>query len=104
MSTLIVHPLDQSTDFLKPIYAPISNKTIITGGINKTELRKLIVAHDRLLIFGHGSPWGLLSVGQFNSKIYTIVLKESYLKSRFQLKHLTFTRRCWRNYSTKMIT
>lgn len=26
---------------------------------------KLIESHDRVLMLGHGSPWGLLSTGQF---------------------------------------
>ncbi len=62
---LIIHPQDSTTDFLKPIYDPIQDKTLITGGISKTELRKLIEAHDRVIMLGHGSPWGLMSVGQF---------------------------------------
>jgi hypothetical protein len=65
MSTLIIHPKDKTTDFLKPIYAPIHNKNVITGGINKTKLKKLIEIHDRIIMLGHGTPWGLLSVGQF---------------------------------------
>ena len=66
MSTLIIHTQDSTTDFLKPIYASITNKTIITGGIDKNELRELIEIHERVIILGHGSPWGLLSVGQFS--------------------------------------
>lgn len=65
MKTLIIHPQDPSTDFLTPIYAPLTNKTIVKGGITKSELRKLIESHDRILILGHGSPFGLLSRGQF---------------------------------------
>jgi hypothetical protein len=65
MSTLIIHPKDQSTDFLKPIYAPIHDKTVITGGVTKYELRKLIKSHDRVIMLGHGTPIGLLSIGQF---------------------------------------
>lgn len=65
MSTLVVHPRDSSTFFLKKIYDPISNKTVITGGITKSVLRKLIENHDKVLMLGHGSPYGLLSVGQF---------------------------------------
>ena len=65
MCTLIIHPKDQSTNFLKPIYAAISNKTVINGGISKSDLRKLIKNHDRVLMLGHGTPLGLLSVGQF---------------------------------------
>ena len=65
MCTLIIHPKDQSTNFLKPIYASISNKTVINGGISKSDLRKLIENHDRVLMLGHGTHMGLLSVGQF---------------------------------------
>jgi hypothetical protein len=65
MSTLIIHPKDQSTDFLKPIYATIQDKTVITGGVTKYELRELIKVHDRIIMLGHGTPIGLLSVGQF---------------------------------------
>ena len=65
MRTLIVHPKDSTTDFLKPIYSSISNKTIITGGVTKSELRKLIEINDRVIMLGHGSPFGLMSVNQF---------------------------------------
>jgi hypothetical protein len=65
MCVLAIHPKDPSTDFLKPIYAPINDKTLITGGVTKSEIRKLIVAHDRVVMLGKGSPWGLMSVGQF---------------------------------------
>lgn len=65
MTTLIVHPKDHSTDFLKPIYAPIKDKTVVWGGISKTHLMKLIADHERIIMLGHGSPRGLLSIGQF---------------------------------------
>lgn len=62
--TLIIHPLDSSTDFLKPIYAKVSNSTIITSG-NRGQVNEEIMKHDRIMMMGHGSPWGLFSVGQF---------------------------------------
>lgn len=65
MSTLIVHPKDYTTDFLKPIYAHIEDKTVIRGGIRKTHLMKFIEEHERIIMLGHGSPRGLLSMGQF---------------------------------------
>ena len=65
MSPLIIHPQDPSTDFLKPIYASISNKTVISGGIGKNELQKLMRNHERIIMLGHGTSLGLLSVGQF---------------------------------------
>jgi hypothetical protein len=65
MKTLIVHPKDDSTTFLDIVYAPIENKTVVTGGISKTELIKLIEEHDRVMMMGHGSPGGLFNIGRF---------------------------------------
>ena len=65
MKNLIVHPKDTTTDFLSPIYAPLRNKTIVRGGVSKSEVQKLIQSHNRVIILGHGSPYGLLSKGQF---------------------------------------
>lgn len=77
MRTLIVHPKDKTTSFLKKIYEPISNKTVIQGGIGMNELRKLIEIHDRVIMLGHGSPWGLLSIGQF-PKAGSYIIDYSY--------------------------
>ena len=65
MKTLIIHPEDNSTEFLSQIYAPIVNKTVITEEVSKSEIRKLIDSHDRVLMLGHGSPNGLLSIDMF---------------------------------------
>ena len=65
MKTLIIHPKDKSTQFLDIVYNPIPNKTIITGGVPQEELIKLIEEHDRVMMCGHGSPYGLFAVGQF---------------------------------------
>ena len=78
MRTLIVHPKDETTSFLLKIYEPIKNKTIIRGGIGKKELRKLIQNHERVIMLGHGSPWGLLSVGQFPPKVGSYIIDYSY--------------------------
>lgn len=65
MKNLIVHPKDPTTDFLSPIYAPLKDRTVIKGGISKSELREFIESHDKVIMLGHGSPYGLLSRGQF---------------------------------------
>jgi hypothetical protein len=65
MSTLIIHPEDPSTSFLDIVYSGIADKTLITGGVNRDELADLIDSHDRIMMMGHGSPWGLFSVGKF---------------------------------------
>lgn len=71
MKTLIIHPNDHSTDFLKPIYANIIDKTILTEG-SKNEVRELIKQHDRIIMLGHGSPGGLFGVGKFGGWSYII--------------------------------
>ncbi|MDO9255750.1 MAG: hypothetical protein Q7U54_09585 [Bacteroidales bacterium] len=65
MKPLIVHPKDETTKFLTGIYATLTSKTVITGGITKAELQKHIDSHDQVIMLGHGSPIELLSVNQF---------------------------------------
>jgi hypothetical protein len=65
MKNLIIHPEDTTTTFPSPIYANLKNKTVVRGGVSKSELRELIEFHDRVLMLGHGSPFGLLNTAQF---------------------------------------
>lgn len=62
---LIIHPDDRSTDFLKPIYEKLPNITVITGGLSYMDVRTLIKEHDQVMMMGHGSPYGLFSMGKF---------------------------------------
>jgi hypothetical protein len=62
MRTLVIHPHDYSTHFLKPIYEDIPNKTVITGGMTIAEVKNLISVHDRIIMLGHGSPRGLFGI------------------------------------------
>ena len=84
MKTLIIHPNDQSTKFLEGLYHNLPEKTVITGGIRKSELPEYFETHDRIVMMGHGSPQGLFSVGQFpDSNPYVIdnsIVK--YLKNK----------------------
>ncbi len=63
MKTLIIHPSDNSTAFLKPIYEGIEDKTVITHGKRRDEIIELIENHDRVMMMGHGSPSGLFGIG-----------------------------------------
>ena len=60
--TLIIHPDDRTTDFLKPIYEDIPYKTIISGGISRLHVLSEIKSHDRIIMMGHGSPMGLFGI------------------------------------------
>jgi hypothetical protein len=65
MKTLVIHPADRTTTFLEPVYEAILQKVVIKGDVSRDELSYLIRSHDRIMMMGHGSPWGLLSVGRF---------------------------------------
>jgi len=65
MKNLVIHPTDASTDFLKPIYANVNDAIILNGGATKDQVKELMVRAERVIMMGHGSPFGLFSVGQF---------------------------------------
>lgn len=65
MKNLIIHPKDPTTEFLSPIYANLTDKTVVTDGITKSEMRVLIEIHDRIILLGHGFQYGLINPGQF---------------------------------------
>lgn len=72
MKTLVIHPTDRSTDFLKPIYENIENKTVITGGKTREEIIQLIEEHDRVIMLGHGWSMGLFNMGNFKTSAFVI--------------------------------
>lgn len=65
MKTLVIHPDDRSTDFLKAVYKDLPDVTLVTGGCYKDDIRRMIEAHDRVIMLGHGTPHGLLGMGAF---------------------------------------
>lgn len=65
MKTLVIHPKDKSTDFLRPIYADLDDVTLVTGGWSRAQIQEAIQTHDQVMMMGHGSPGGLFSIGQF---------------------------------------
>jgi hypothetical protein len=64
MKTLVIHPKDTSTDFLKAIYA---NKgwEVIDWNPSNSGLKKLIKEHDRIIMLGHGCGDGLYGFDRF---------------------------------------
>jgi hypothetical protein len=65
MNTLIIHPEDCTTEFLKSIYADIPSATVVTGEVTREQLKGLVRSNDRVMMMGHGTENGLLSVGHF---------------------------------------
>lgn len=67
MKTLVIHPQDNSTEFLNTIYKD-KGYTVIKFGYSKRLLKEAIKSHDRIIFLGHGSEKGL-----FDYKMNTII-------------------------------
>jgi len=63
IKTLVIHPQDHTTDFLKTIYADL-DCSLINENISDFQLRRLIENHDRIILLGHGFPGGLFGHGK----------------------------------------
>lgn len=60
MKTLVIHPQDDSTDFLCKIYKD-TEWTVINSTVSKSFLKKSIMSHDRIIMMGHGCHKGLFN-------------------------------------------
>lgn len=61
MKTLVIHPHDSTTDFLKQIYEG-RDFTVFTGhkeDISQRAFHDLVKLYDRIIMMGHGYPGGL---------------------------------------------
>ena len=67
MKTLVIHPKDESTDFLCKIYKD-HDWTIINSTVPKRVMKDAIKSHDRIIMMGHGCERGL-----FNSNFDTVI-------------------------------
>lgn len=67
MKTLVIHPKDESTQFLTKIYKD-RDWTLIDSKQSKRSIKEAIISHDRIIMMGHGCEKGL-----FDSNFDTII-------------------------------
>lgn len=72
MKTLIIHPDDRSTDFLKDIYKNLKDKTVVSKDVSQNTLHELIRSHDQIVMLGHGTGGGLFNVANIGDYGRTI--------------------------------
>jgi len=72
MKTLVIHPDDRSTDFLRPVYHNLPCTTVITGDTTAEELIDAIRAHDQIIMLGHGTPLGLFNISNIGQNLLCI--------------------------------
>ncbi len=77
-TTLVIHPKDQTTDFLSEIYSD-KNWTVINTNVSKKFIKEQIKLHDRIVMLGHGTEKGLLGYDRLvidSTLVY--LLREKY--------------------------
>ena len=72
MKTLVIHPEDRSTDFLRPIYTNIKRKTVLSKNVSRDKLLAAVRSHDVIIMLGHGSPNGLFNVSGIGKGIMVV--------------------------------
>ena len=72
MKTLVIHPQDITTDFLRPIYTNIKRKTVLTKNVSRSKLLAAVRSHDMIIMLGHGSPSGLFNVSGIGKDIMVV--------------------------------
>jgi len=60
LKTVVIHPSDPTTMFLRPVYER-KGWDLINQFIKEEDLSVLIESYDRVVCMGHGTPGGLLS-------------------------------------------
>jgi hypothetical protein len=75
--TLVIHPYDPTTEFLRPIYLGLEGAVVLRGNYTKDYVRQMIEESDRVIMLGHGSPSGLFSIGKFQYCNNGLIIDES---------------------------
>jgi len=69
MKTLVIHPKDNSTDFLSAIYEGM-DCDIISECVSKRALKETIKNHDRIIMLGHGTQYGLIGYRNPQTRLF----------------------------------
>lgn len=60
--TLVLHPYDATTQFLRKVYERLGNYTLVTdfSGLTISDIRELMSGYERIIMLGHGTEDGLI--------------------------------------------
>lgn len=76
LKTLVIHPYDETTLFLKQCYQD-KGWDVIDFFVDVIELESVMEKYDRIIAMGHGLPYGLLSKqGMYITDYHSKVLRE----------------------------
>lgn len=65
MKVLVIHPIDESTNFLCSSLVHMKDFTVIRTNLGESVLKKLIRAHNIIIMMGHGDNRGLIGFDRY---------------------------------------
>jgi len=104
MKTLVIHPIDPTTDFLIGMYEGQTDYTIEREPLNHPNLKQLIMDHDCIMMLGHGLPGGLME--GFRTVIdqdYAVILRTKFCIGIWCYACVFFERHALKGYYTGMM-
>jgi len=75
---LVIHLDDRSTDFLKLIYKDKNYDIINDGNMRNSELVDQIRNHNKIIMMGHGLPYGLINVNRGPKNLNLFFINDSH--------------------------
>ena len=70
---LVIHPDDRSTDMLKAVYEGKGYDVINDPSISDDEIVEQIKSHDKIIMLGHGTPYGLISWNRTTGEVRYVI-------------------------------
>ena len=70
---LVIHPDDRSTDMLKAVYEGKGYDVISDSRITDEEVVEQIKSHDKIIMLGHGTPYGLISWNRTTGEVRYVI-------------------------------
>jgi hypothetical protein len=70
---LVIHPDDRSTDMLKAVYEGKGYDVISDSRISDEEMVEQIKSHDKIIMLGHGTPYGLISWNRTTGEVRYVI-------------------------------
>ena len=94
--TLVIHPSDRSTDFLKLIYKGkdwdvINDLRDCSDLKGKRKLIKKMEDYDRIIMMGHGTPQGLMNI--YDGHFYGFAIDSNFVDVLSRKENISIW--CW---------
>ena len=104
MKTLVIHPIDPTTDFLIGMYEGRTDYTIERDPLNHPNLKQLIMDHDCIMMLGHGLPGGLMEGHKtVIDQDYAVILRTKFCIGIWCYACVFFERHALTGYYTGMM-